>query len=52
MMPLITAGMQAVEPDEAVAASVVNNVVQRISGSFGLALRVALVQCSTRPPFI
>lgn len=47
MMPLITAGMQAVAPDEAVAASVINNVVQRISGSFGLALMVALVQRQT-----
>ncbi len=47
MMPLVTAGMQAVKTEEAVAASVINNVVQRISGSFGLALMVALVQNRT-----
>ncbi len=45
MMPAIAAGMSRVPPDLVATGSAINNIVQRIAGSFGLAaLTAALVR--------
>ena len=47
MMPLTTAGMSAVPTAEIGAASSVNNILQRVSGAFGLAALTGVLQDQT-----
>jgi EmrB/QacA subfamily drug resistance transporter len=44
MMPMATAGMNAVPPNEIGRASALNNVCRQISGSIGIALFTAVMQ--------
>ncbi len=48
MMPLTTAGMSAVPNPKIGAASSVNNILQRVSGAFGLAALTGVLQDQTR----
>ncbi|MCY0863747.1 MAG: DHA2 family efflux MFS transporter permease subunit [Sulfobacillus sp.] len=43
MMPITTGGMSAVPGHEVGSASAVNNILQRVGGSFGLAVMTALL---------
>jgi hypothetical protein len=43
MMPLTTAGMSAIPTPKIGAASSLNNIVQRVAGSFGLAVLTSLL---------
>lgn len=47
MMPLTTAGMSAVPTPKIGAASSVNNILQRVSGAFGLAALTGVLQDQT-----
>lgn len=47
MMPLTTAGMSAVPTMEMPSASAINNILQRISGSFGLAILTVVLESQT-----
>lgn len=44
MMPVTTAGMSAVPTEHVGGASAINNIMQRVAGSFGLAGLTALLQ--------
>ncbi|MHB1953808.1 MAG: DHA2 family efflux MFS transporter permease subunit [Sulfobacillus sp.] len=44
MMPVTTAGMSAVPTEHVGGASAINNIMQRVAGSFGLAALTALLQ--------
>ncbi len=44
MMPVTTAGMSAVPTEHVGGASAINNIMQRVAGSFGLAALTALLE--------
>lgn len=47
IMPITTAGMSAVPTEHVGSGSAINNIMQRVGGSFGLALMTALLQRQT-----
>lgn len=48
MMPINTAGMSAVRPQDLGSATALSNIVQRVGASFGLALMTALLEVQDR----